>query len=190
MTIEELLKNAGVEDQAIIDAVKAEMPKNFLPLSEHNKRVAAAKAETETVKGEFEAFKAEAAKAAEANSGKESETEKALAELQAKFDKLQGDYTDSQNKHRQRKATDALTQALKEAGANPVALSLLAENGMSKIEFGDDGEPTNIADVTTAIKGANAGLFGEQVDTGKPPAAGNSGKPQDDFLAGFGSTEK
>lgn len=191
MTIEELLRSAGVEDQAIIDAVKAEMPKNFLPLDEFNKRVAAAKKETETVQAAFDAFKADAEAAAKANEGKESETAQKLADLQEKFDKLQGDYTNSENKHRQRKANDALTDALKKAGASDSALKLLASSGLSRIEYGDDGEPSNVDSVLEALKGENEGLFGVEVSTGKPPAKGDGkNAPSDDFLAGFGSTER
>lgn len=191
MTIEELLKNAGVEDQTIIDAVKAEMPKNFLPLDEFNKRIAKAKEEKDDVQAAFDSYKADAeAKAAEGE-GKESETAQKLADLQAKFDKLQGDYTDSQNKHKQRKANDALTDALKEAGASDSALKLLAASGLSRIEYGDDGEPSNVDKVLEALKSENEGLFGVEVSTGKPPARGDGkNAASDDFLAGFGSTER
>lgn len=191
MTIEELLKNAGVEDQTIIDAVKAEMPKNFLPLDEFNKRIAAAKKETEAVQAAFDSFKAEADAKAKEGEGKESETEKKLADLQEKFDKLQGDYTDSQNKHKQRKANDALTDALKAAGASDSALKLLASSGLSRIEYDDEGEPSNVEKVLEGLKGENAGLFGVEVSTGKPPAKGDGKNgASDDFLAGFGSTER
>ena len=191
MTIEELLKNAGIEDQTVIDAVKSEMPKNFLPLDEFNKRIAAAKKETETVQAAFDAFKAEADEKAKAGEGKESETAQKLADLQAKFDKLQGDYTDSQNKHKQRKATDALTDALKKAGASDSALKLLAASGLSSIEYGDDGEPSNVETVLEKLKGENEGLFGVEVDTGKPSAKGDGKNgATDDFLAGFGSTDR
>ena len=191
MTIEELLKNAGVEDQAIIDAVKAEMPKNFLPLDEFNKRIAAAKKETEAVQSAFDSFKADADAKAKEGEGKESETEKKLADLQEKFDKLQGDYDASQNKHKQRKANDALTDALKNAGASDSALKLLAASGLSRIEYGDDGEPSNVENVLETLKSENAGLFGVEVATGKPQAkADGKNGASDDFLAGFGSTEK
>lgn len=190
MTIEEILKNAGVDDQAIIDAVKAEMPKAFLPLEEHNKRIGKAKQEAADVQAAFDTFKAETEAAAKENEGKESETAQALAALQEKFDKLQGDYTDSQNRHKQRKATDALSAALKEAGANPAALKLLAENGLQQVEYGDDGEPSNIDKVTETIKEANAGLFGEIINTGKAPAkAAGKNEPEDPFLRGFGKLD-
>lgn len=190
MTIEEILKNAGVDDQAIIDAVKAEMPKAFLPLEEHNKRIGKAKQEAADVQAAFDTFKAETEAAAKENEGKESETAQALAALQEKFEKLQGDYTDSQNRHKQRKATDALSAALKEAGANPAALKLLAENGLHQVEYGEDGEPSNIDKVTETIKEANAGLFGEIINTGKTPAkAAGKNEPEDPFLRGFGKLD-
>lgn len=190
MTIEEILKKAGIEDQAIIDAVKAEMPKAFLPLADHNKRIAAAKQEAADVQKAFDDFKAETEAAAAAKEGQEDESAKALAELQAKFDKLDSDYKASQDKHKQRAASDALTKALKDAGANPAALALLAENGLKNVEFGDDGEPANIQDVAEAIKGANEGLFGEFVDTGKQQKKASQGnEPTDPFLKGFGKLD-
>lgn len=191
MTIEEILKNAGVEDQAIIDAVKAEMPKNFLPLEDHNKRIAKAKEETAGIQKAFDDYKAETEAAAQANAGKEDESAKALADLQAKFDKLDSDYKASQDKHKQRAATDALTKALKEAGANDAALSLLAGAGLAQIQYGEDGEPANVSDVAAKIKADNAGLFGEPFASGKP-----QGKADEDndmktaFDEGFGDTTK
>lgn len=191
MTIEEILKNAGVEDQAIIDAVKAEMPKSFLPLAEHNKRVAAAKDETAKVQTAFDAFKAEAEAKAKEGEGKEDESAKALADLQAKFDKLDSEYKASQDKHKQRAATDALTKALKAAGANDAALALLASAGLAQIQYGEDGEPSNVADVAEKIKGDNAGLFGEPFASGSPQ--GKANEPNDlktAFDEGFGDTTR
>lgn len=191
MNIEELLKNAGVTDQAVIDAVKAEMPKNFLPLSEHNKRIAAAKDEAAKVQAAFDSFKAETEAAAKASEGKEDESAKALADLQAKYDQLEGDFKASQDKHRQRKATDALTKALKDAGANDAALSLLASAGLAQIQYGEDGEPSNVSDVAAKIKDDNAGLFGQPFNSGKP-----QGKADQDndlvsaFDEGFGDTTR
>jgi hypothetical protein len=190
MTIEEILKNAGIDDAEAIAKVKAEMPKAFLPLADHNKRIAAAKQEAADVQKAFDDFKAEAEAAAKANEGKEDEGAKALADLQAKYDKLEGDFKASQDKHRQRKATDALTKALKEAGANDAALSLLAGAGLAQIEYGEDGEPSNIADVAEKIKGDNAGLFGEPFASGKPQGKANGDNdPEDPFLKGFGKLD-
>lgn len=191
MTIEEILKNAGIEDQAIIDAVKAEMPKSFLPLADHNKRIAAAKEETAKVQTAFDAFKADAEAAAKANEGKEDEGAKALADLQAKFDKLDSEYKASQDKHKQRAATDALTKALKEAGANDAALSLLAGAGLAQIQYNEDGEPSNVADVAEKIKGDNAGLFGQPFSSGKQQAkADDENSFKDAFDEGFGDTTR
>lgn len=191
MTIEEILKNAGVEDQTIIDAVKAEMPKSFLPLADHNKRIAAAKDEAAKVQAAFDAFKSDTEAAAKANEGKEDESAKALAELQAKFDKLDSDYKASQDKHKQRAATDALTKALKDKGANDAALSLLASAGLAQIQYGEDGEPSNVADVADKIKADNAGLFGEPFASGKPqPRADEENDLKSAFDEGFGETTR
>lgn len=191
MTIEEILKAAGVESPEVIAAVKKAMPESFIPLAEANKRIAAAKEKAEETQAAFDAYKEQAEKdlqeAKDANAGKDDEHAQKLAELQEKFDKLQGDYTDSQNRHKQRKATDALTDALKKAGANPAALALLAKDGLGRIEYGDDGEPSNVPAVADAIKEANAGLFGEAIDTGNEPGkAGGKNEPADPFLKGFG----
>lgn len=191
MTIEEILKNAGITDQAAIDAVKAEMPKSFLPLADHNKRIAAAKQEAADVQKAFDAYKADAEAAAAANEGKEDESAKALADLQAKYDKLQGDFTASQDKHKQRAATDALTKALKAAGANDAALSLLAGAGLAQIEYGEDGEPSNVQAIADKIKADNAGLFGEPFASGKPQ--GKADQENDlvsAFDEGFGDTTR
>ena len=190
MSIEEILKNAGVNDQAIIDAVKAEMPKNFLPLDEHNKLIGKAKADTDSIQKAFDDYKQQAEKDAQAKAGQEDESAKALADLQAKFDKLDSEYKASQDKHKQRAATDALTKALKDAGANNAALSLLAGAGLAHVQWGEDGEPSNIDDVAAKIKEDNAGLFGEPFASGKPQAkADGNNEPQDPFLKGFGKLD-
>ena len=196
MTIEEILKNAGIEDEKAIEAVKSEMPRAYMPLAEANKRIAAAKTASEELQQQFDQYKAEAekaaAEAAAKSEGKEGETAKALAELQAKFDKLQGDYDSSQNELRQGKARSELEKALKNAGANPAALSLLVGAGMAKVEYGEDGNPSNISNVADAIKGENGGLFGHKLDTGKRQEKGD-GKQQDEveaaFARGFGKLE-
>lgn len=191
MTIEEILKNAGITDQAAIDAVKAEMPKSFLPLADHNKRIAAAKQEAADVQKAFDAYKADAEAAAAANEGKEDESAKALADLQAKYDKLQGDFTASQDKHKQRAATDALTKALKAAGANDAALSLLAGAGLAQIEYGEDGEPSNVQAIADKIKADNAGLFGEPFKSGNPQSkATQENDLVSAFDEGFGDTTR
>lgn len=191
MTIEEILKNAGITDQAAIDAVKAEMPKSFLPLADHNKRIAAAKQDAENVQKAFDAFKAETEAAAKATEGKEGESAKQLADLQAKYDQLEGEFKASQDKHRQRKATDALTKALKDAGASDAALTLLASAGLAQIQYGEDGEPSNVADVAEKIKGDNAGLFGQPFSSGKQQAkADDENSFKDAFDEGFGDTTR
>ena len=190
MNIEEILKNAGVEDQAIIDSVKAEMPKNFLPLEEHNKRMGKAKTDADNIQKAFDDYKQQAEKDAQAKAGQEDESAKALADLQAKFDKLDSEYKASQDKHKQRAATDALTKALKDAGANNAALSLLAGAGLAHVQWGEDGEPSNIDDVAAKIKEDNAGLFGEPFASGKPQAKADSkNDPEDPFLKGFGKLD-
>lgn len=191
MTIEEILKNAGVEDQAVIDAVKAEMPKNFLPLEEHNKRMGKAKTDADNIQKAFDDYKQKAEQDAQANAGKEDESAKALADLQAKFNDLETEYKASQDKHRQRAATDALTKALKAAGANDAALSLLAGAGLAQIQYGEDGEPSNIADVAAKIKEDNAGLFGEPFASGKPQDKANEENDlKTAFDEGFGDTTR
>ena len=186
MNIEEILKNAGVEDQAIIDSVKAEMPKNFLPLEEHNKRMGKAKTDADNIQKAFDDYKQQAEKDAQAKAGQEDESAKALADLQAKFDKLDSEYKASQDKHKQRAATDALTKVLKEAGANDAALSLLAGAGLAHVQWSEDGEPANIADVAAKIKEDNAGLFGEPFASGKPQDKANEENSKaDPFLRGL-----
>lgn len=196
MTIEEILKNAGIEDEKAIEAVKSELPRAYMPLAEANKRIAAAKTASEELQRQFDAYKAEAekaaAEAAAENEGKEGEAAKALAELQAKFDKLQGDYDSSKNELRQGKARGELEKALKDAGANPAALALLVGAGMAKVEYDEEGKPSNISNVAETIKGENGGLFGRKLDTGKPQEKGDGNQPDEveaAFARGFGKLE-
>lgn len=190
MKIEEILKNAGIEDAEAIAKIKEAMPKAFMPLADFNSRIAAAKKEAADVQAAFDAFKAEADAASAANAVKEDEAAKKFEALQAQFDKLQGDYTAAQDAAKQRDAKDAITKALKDAGANPAAIALLADAALGRIEYGEDGKPSNVSDVAEAVKGENAGLFGVDVDTGK-----QSGKSDGDnlgadaFLEGFGDTK-
>lgn len=190
MKIEEILKNAGIEDAETVAKVKEEMPKAFMPLADFNSRIAAVKKEASDVQAAFDAFKAEAEKAKEEDAGKEDAASKKLEELQAKFDKLQGDYTAAQDAAKKRDAKDAITKALKEAGANPAAIALLADAALGRIEYGEDGKPSNVSDVAEAVKGENEGLFGVEIDTGKQSDKSdgdNLGK--DAFLEGFGDTK-
>ena len=195
MNIEEILKSAGIEDADTVAKVKEAMPKAYMPLGEANKRISAAKQEAEQSAKALEDFKAEAEAAAQAAAdkaaGDESETAKALAELQKQFEQLQGDYSASQTELRNGRARTALEKALTDAGANPAALSLLAGAGMGRVEFGEDGKPSNIAEAVEAVKAENGGLFGTQIDTGQQQKKGDpAGNEGDDFLKGFGSTEK
>ena len=184
--IEEILKNAGIEDQAAIDAVKAEMPKAFIPLEDHNARMAKAKNETADVQKAFDAFKEETEKAAGEAAKQGGENEKAVEELQKKLADLEGKYTASQDAIKQRDAREALSKALKGAGANPAALELLADKALASVEYGDDGKASNVEAAVEALKKDNAGLFGEPVNTSKPQEKGEKGGGEDDpFLRGL-----
>ena len=190
MNIEEILKAAGIEDAETVAKVRELMPKAYIPLKDHNERVAKAKAEAEAAQAALdEAQKAaEAAKAA--GEGKADESAKALEELQAQLEKLQGEYNASQAELKSGKASKALEAALKEAGANPHAVGLLTASAAGMVEFGEDGKPSNVAEIADKLKADNAGLFGTFVDTGKQQQKGEGGKGGEDaFLAGFGKTE-
>lgn len=196
MNIEEILKAAGIEDAETVAKVRELMPKAYIPLKDHNERVAKAKAEAEAAqaaldeaqKAAEEAKAAEAAKAA--GEGKADESAKALEELQAKLEKLQGEYNASQAELKSGKASKALEAALKEAGANPHAVGLLTASAAGMVEFGEDGKPSNVAEIADKLKADNGGLFGTFVDTGKQQQKGEGGKGGEDaFLAGFGKTE-
>ena len=190
MKIEEILKGAGIEDAEIIEKVKAAMPENFLPLAEHNKRIAAAKTEAEKAASDFEAYKKqveeEAAHKAE-ELAKEAEAHaKALEALQAEKDELSGKVEEKENAIRARDAKEALSAAIKSAGANAAAVPLLTEKALKAVEYGEDGKPANIDTLTEQLKEENGGLFGEAVDTGKEPTkASRENGVNDPFLKGF-----
>lgn len=192
MTIEEILKNAGIELEAeALAKLKAEMPKAYMPLAEANKRIGEAKNATEALQKSFDDYKAEVEAAAKAAAGKDGEAAKALEDLQAKYADLEGKFNESQNAIKSRDARAALTDALKAAGANPAAVALLADSALARIEFGDDGKPSNVKDVAEAVKADNGGLFGEPIDTGKP--AGKADADNDlktAFDEGFGETKR
>lgn len=191
MDIKEILKKFGIEDAETVEQIAAEVPKHFVPTSVLNERIAKAKGEAEDVQKAFDAYKAEVEEAAAKAKGDGDASAKALEELQQKYDSLKGDFDKSQNAIKERDAKEALNKALTEAGANPAALSLLASAALSRIEYGEDGKPSNVADVAAAVKGENEGLFGVVKDTGTPPAkATGKNEPDDEFLKGFGSTEK
>lgn len=191
MKIEEILKNAGIEDDEAIKAVAAELPKSFMPLADANARIAKAKTAGDDVQKAFDAFKAEVeaerAKAAEDGDARA----KALEELTAKYGELETRFNDSQNAIKQRDASSALKKALAAAGANAAAVDLLANAALDRVEFGEDGKPSNVDDVAEAVKADNAGLFGEQVDTGqKQQKADEKNDFKDAFLQGFGDTKR
>ena len=194
MNIEEILKAAGIEDAETVAKVRELMPKAYIPLKDHNERVAKAKAEAEAAQAALdEAQKAAEAAAAAAKaegSAKADESAKALEALQAQLEKLQGEYNASQAELKSGKASKALETALKEAGANPHAVGLLTASAAGMVEFGEDGKPSNVAEIAEKLKADNSGLFGTFVDTGKQQQQGEGGKGGEDaFLAGFGKTE-
>lgn len=186
MKIEEILKNAGIEDEEAIKAVAAELPKSFMPLADANARIAKAKTAGEEVQKAFDAFKAEVeAKAAKAAEDGDASA-KALEDLKAKYSELEERFTGAQAAVRERDAASALKKALEAAGANAAAVDLLAKSALSGVEFDEGGKPSNVEAVIEQVKADNAGLFGEQVDTGqKQPKASGNNEPQDPFLLGF-----
>ena len=166
MTIEEILNNAGVTDSAIIEAVKAEMPKSFMPLADANKRIAAAKQDAEAKANELE-------------------------QLKQQHEALQKQFAEAQEKAKQTAGREALVKALKEAGANPAAVELMASSALAGIEYDADGKPANVQDVADHLKEGNAGLFGTQVDTGTPgKKADNPNDLLSAFDEGFGETKR
>lgn len=190
MNIEEILKKAGVEDAEVLKAVAEELPKHYMPTAVLNERVGKAKKETADVQAAFDAYKAEVEEAAAKAKGEGNEAAKALEELQKKYETLQNDFTASQNAVKERDAKEALGKALKDAGANPAAMALLTASALSRVEYGDDGKPANLAEAVEAVKADNEGLFGVTIDTGTPPAKGNPPEPDDKLKAaidkGFG----
>ena len=191
MEIKDLLKNAGIEDDGIIDAVAAELPKHFVPNTVLNERIAKAKNEAADVRAAFDAYKAEVEAAATKAADDDNNAAKALEELKKKHEELEGRFAASQNAIKERDAKDALGKALKDAGANPAAVALLTASALSRVEYGEDGKAVNVAEAVESIKADNAGLFGTVTDTGEPPAkADGKNEPTDEFLKGFGSTDK
>lgn len=191
MTIEEILNNAGVTDVAIIEAVKAEMPKSFMPLADANKRIAAAKQDAEAKANELEQLKAAHAKQLEdaANQGQGQANE--LEQLKQQHEALQKQFAEAQEKAKQTAGREALVKALKEAGANPAAVELMASSALAGIEYDADGKPANVQDVADHLKEGNAGLFGTQVDTGTPgKKADNPNDLLSAFDEGFGETKR
>jgi septal ring factor EnvC (AmiA/AmiB activator) len=170
--------------------IAAEIPKHFMPTAALNERVANAKKEAADVQAAFDAYKAEVEAAAAKAKGEGDESAKALEELQKKYDTLQKDFTDSQNAVKERDAKEALGKALKDAGANPAAMALLSAAALGRIQYGDDGKPSNLDEAVEAVKADNEGLFGVTIDTGNPPAKGNAPEPDDKLKAaidkGFG----
>ena len=192
MKIEDILSAAGIEDADKIKQVAEELPKHFMPTAELNKRVASAKKETEDLQKTFDDYKADVEKTkTEAGDAGDSEAAKALEELQQKYSDLEGKFSASQEAIKARDAKSALLESLKTAGANPAAIELLASNAVSRVEFGEDGKPSNVSDICEALKTDNEGLFGAPVDTGKPAEkADEENKLADAFKEGFGETER
>ena len=192
MKISEILKNAGITDEAQVAAVEAEMPKHFLPLADFNARIASAKKEATDAKAAQEKAEADLKAALEAAGKEGEEGNKAFKELQEKLEKLQGDLEASnaalkaeKDAARQTATKGELVKALKEAGANEAALELLACAALSGVNYDDDGKAANIQEIVEAQKTENAGLFGVTIDTGKEPGKGQPPAGKDPFLAGF-----
>lgn len=188
--IDDILKEAGITDPEQIAKVKEALPKSYMPLADANKRIAAAKQAGEEATKALEDYKAEQARAAEeaakAQQGKTDE----LAQLKEKHEALQKEFEAAQTKAREATGREALVKALKDGGANPAAVELMASSALGKVEYSEDGKPSNVQDVADALKEANAGLFGVKIDTGTEPkrATGNNGG-DDPFLRGFGKLD-
>lgn len=191
MTIEEILSNAGVTDSAIIEAVKAEMPKSFMPLADANKRIAAAKQDAEAKANELEQLKAAHAKQLEDAASQGQGQANELEQLKQQHAALQKQFADAQEKAKQTAGREALVKALKEAGANPAAVELMASSALAGLEYDDEGKPSNVQSVTDSLKEGNAGLFGTQLDTGTPgKKADDANALLDAFDMGFGDTKR
>lgn len=191
MTIDEILSNAGITDPEVIEAVKAEMPKNFMPLADANKRIAAAKQDAEAKAKALDDYKAEQAKALEDAAKADQGKADALEALKAQHEALQKQFAAAQEKAKQTAGREALVKALKDAGANPAAVELMASSALAGIEYDADGKPSNVQTVTDALKEGNAGLFGTQLDTGTPgKKADDANALLDAFDMGFGDTKR
>ena len=191
MTIDEILSNAGITDPEVIEAVKAEMPKSFMPLADANKRIAAAKQDAEAKAKALEDYKAEQAKALEDAAKADQGKADALEALKAQHEALQKQFAAAQEKAKQTAGREALVKALKDAGANPAAVELMASSALAGIEYDADGKPSNVQTVTDALKEGNAGLFGTQLDTGTPgKKADDANALLDAFDMGFGDTKR
>lgn len=190
MNIDELLTTAGITDAEQIAKLKEAMPKAFMPLAEANKRIAAAKKDAEEAGAALEAYKAEQAKAAEeAAKAKQGEADE-LAALKEQHEALQKQFEDAQTKARQATGREALVKALKDGGANPAAVELLASSGLGRVEYAEDGKPANVQEIAAALKSANEGLFGTKVDTSAPQKqADKDNDGADAFLRGFGKLD-
>lgn len=187
MTIDEILTKHGVTDPETVAAIKADMPASFMPLSDANKRIAAAKKAADDANEAFEAYKAEQAKAADeaakADKGKADE----LEALKAQHEALQKQFEDAQTKARQTVGREALVKALRDGGANPAAVELLASSALQRIEYNDEGKPGNVDEIAKSLQEANAGLFGVKVESGQQQQpATDPNEPEDRFLKGFG----
>lgn len=191
MDISEILKNAGVEDNAIIEKVAAEMPKAYIPLEDFNKRVGKAKGETDAANKQLEELKKQLEDAQNANAGADDEKQKAIDELMKQVEGLKAENQAAKDAERKRSTTDALKKALKDAGANPAAITLLASAALGSVEYGDDGAPSNLDDAIKAVKSDNAELFGTVSDEGHNGGKANEQNGGTDaFLEGFGDTKR
>lgn len=187
MTIDEILTKHGITDPDTVAAIKADMPGSFMPLADANKRIAAAKKAADDATEAFEAYKADQAKAAdEAAKASQGKTDE-LEALKKQHEELQQRFEDAQTKARQATGREALVRALKDGGANPAAVELLASSALQRIEYSEDGKPGNVDEIAKSLQESNAGLFGVKIESGQQQQpATNPNEPEDRFLKGFG----
>lgn len=148
--------------EAAMKAVKAELPKHFVPKEDYNTKVTELKTASDTIKD-----------LKEANADNETlqktikEHEETIGNLQAENEKV--------------KKTYALTAALKEEGCTDPDYLIYKHGGVEKFAFDKDGKPIGVKDTIQPYKESKTLFPTGQKEQNYSPAGGGGGNVVNPF---------
>ena len=162
--LESILKDLENKEE-LVNAIKKELPKNFIPKDQFNEK----NEELKTTKAKMEEL--------QASVGELEKYTNENAELKSKIDSLKGEYENFKAEADTRVQTiqkkQAIERNLVKANANPDTVDLLINQfDIDKMQVDSKGDIVDWDNHFTPIKEARKSLFGEVTVTGDKPISG------------------
>lgn len=169
--LKKILEEKGLEvEEGLMDEVKKEIPKHFIPKNVYNEKAAKVKeleGELDTTKKEFQ------------ETIDKLPTLEEKGDLEKKLQDIKTDFEDFKSKAEERvlnvKKRQAVERGLREAEANPDAIDLLLDRfDYEKLEIGEEGNIKDWENHLNPIKESKKSLFSETKITGNETEKGDN----------------